>query len=126
MNDIKLVPGEYPLTRHNGEAYTLKIEQNVRHDGHLWSWKVDSQFFSKDEYAEGYLEKRVSELKTGKRYISNVKRGFPVICGFGGLSCRLRYRDDGTPAYSMLCSECPKAEQMQAERDGLTLVYMDE
>ena len=123
IQNIELIPGEYTMIRHNGEAYTLKIKQNPIHNGCLWAWKVDAQIFSKDDYAKDYLKRRVSEFITGKRYIDHAPREVPYICGSEGLGCRLKYRDDGTPMFSMLCSECPVAEQMHAERDGLTLVY---
>jgi len=124
MDQITLIPGKYPVTRHDGTPYELCIKKDVESEsGAVWDWQVDGQFFSRTDWADDYLQRRIRELETGKRQINRPPGSYPMICGVLGSACRLKYREDGSPMYSMLCSDCPKAEKMQADKDGLTLVY---
>ena len=124
MDQITLTPGKYPVTRHDGTPYELSINKDVESEpGSVWDWQVDGQFFSRADWADEYLQKRIQELETGKRHFNRPPGSYPVICGIKGAACRLRHREDGSPMYSMLCSNCPKADEMQTEKDGLILVY---
>lgn len=83
-----------------------------------WMWKIDEQFFDKDEYALNYLKKLLVERLTGKRIILHSKRNAPDICGVDGRACRARGKCN-----TALCSYCPVAEKFFADRDGVELVY---
>lgn len=83
-----------------------------------WMWKIDEQFFDKDEYALNYLKKLLVERLTGKRIILHSKRNAPDICGVDGCACRARGKCN-----TALCSYCPVAEKFFADRDGVELVY---
>ena len=87
----------------------------------VWDWKVDTQFFSQDNYAEKYLRRLVSEKETGIRIINRSKREVPDICGDGTLGCR-----HPNQCNTMLCSNCPVAEAFFAKRDGVILQYISE
>jgi hypothetical protein len=89
--------------------------------GNIWEWLVDSQFFSKTQYASDYLKRLIAEKQTGVRIIRHKRGLIPEICG-NGIDCRYDHRG----YFTMLCSGCPKAEQMQAEKDGVTLSYQPE
>lgn len=83
-----------------------------------WMWKIDEQFFDKDEYALNYLKKLLVERLTGKRIILHSKRNAPDICGVDGCACRARGKCN-----TALCSYCSVAEKFFADRDGVELVY---
>jgi len=89
--------------------------------GSVWEWLVGGQFFSKTQYASDYLSGLIAEKQTGVRTLQHKRGSFPMICG-DGTYCRAEHRD----YFSMLCFHCPKAEQMQAEKDGVTLSYQPE
>lgn len=86
----------------------------------FWAWKIDDQYFDNDEYAVNYLEQRIAEKETGIRMIKHPKREVPdICCGIdGGLDCR-----HPNICNSVLCSECPIADEFFAKRDGVTLQY---
>lgn len=83
-----------------------------------WMWKVDDQFFDRDEWALGYLKRLLAEKLTGKRIILHSKRNAPDICGVDGCACRAPGECNRA-----LCSYCPVAEKFFADRDGVELVY---
>jgi hypothetical protein len=85
----------------------------------VWPWKIDTQYFSKDEYAKAYLKTLIAEKLTGIRIIYHAKREVPDICGSEGRACR-----HPNKCNTMLCSSCPVAEKFFADRDKVTIVYM--
>jgi len=88
--------------------------------GSIWDWLIGGQYFD-EKFASGYLVRLVAEKQTGIRILRYERGSFPMICG-NGIDCRAEHRD----YFTMLCSHCPKAEQMQAEKDGVTLSYQPE
>lgn len=47
----------------------IRVEQDVTYNGSIWPWKVDDQYFGKEEYARRYLstliwEKMICSLGT--------------------------------------------------------------
>jgi len=97
----------------------IDIIKDPEHNGSLWAWKIDTQIFSKDEYAKGYLKELIAEKLTGLRIIHHKEKQIPDICGVNGACCR-----HPKECNTMLCSDCPIALQFFAERDNVTLVYM--
>ena len=81
----------------------------------VWPWKIDTQFFEKDEWAAHYLMRRIQEKTTGIRYIKHKKRTIPSICGY---MCR-----HPEQCNSMLCSDCPVAEVFWAKREDIRILY---
>lgn len=106
---------EYLIRLSNGEQIKV-IEQPV-YNGEIWEWKVDTQYFSKEEYALRYLKRLISEKLTGIRVLYHEKREAPDICG-SGRACRHPGKCN-----TALCSDCPVAEAFFAERDGVKVVY---
>lgn len=93
-----------------------------------WKWKIDGQYFDKDEYATKYLKKIISEKLTGNRIIYHARHEVPDICGceeflkeHANDSWGCHAQRDGR--FSNLCSSCPIAEEIEANRDGVNLVY---
>lgn len=85
----------------------------------IWKWKIDTQYFDKDEYAKSYLKTLITEKLTGIRTIYHAKKQIPDICGIAGKSCR-----QPNKCNTMLCLNCPIAEKFFADSDNVTLVYM--
>lgn len=95
----------------------------------VWKWKIDTQYFDlKESYAADYLARLIEEKNTGIRYIDHPKREVPCLCGReeflrehenDSWGCRAQTRGH----FSMLCSDCPIAEEIQAKHDGVTLQY---
>ena len=100
---------------HLSNEKQIEVEEQPEYNGVVWAWKVDSQYFGKDEHALDYLKRLVAEKLTGIRVIYHEKRKVPDICGY---ACR-RPGECNTN----LCMECPVAEAFFAERDGVKLVY---
>ena len=101
--------------------WILDIEEKPFHNDQEWEWKVDGQIFSEDHYAASYLKRRIRENRTGIRIIYNDDPQFPLICGDGS-DCRYELRG----CFSMLCSSCPKADKIEADKDGLVIEYRSE
>lgn len=95
----------------------------------VWEWKIDTQYFSgKKVHVTDYLARLVEEKNTGIRYIDHPRRSVPEICGCEDFlrehvndSWACRARRNGY--FTMICSDCPIAEEIQAKRDGVTLQY---
>jgi len=104
------------ITLSNG--ITIDINKNPEYNGNIWAWKIDTQVFSKDTYAEQYLKKLITEKLTGNRIIYHKKNEMPNICGVNGSACR-----NPNKCNSALCSHCPIAEQFFADRDNVNLIY---
>ncbi|MDR0287183.1 MAG: hypothetical protein LBI03_05700 [Clostridiales bacterium] len=84
----------------------------------IWAWKIDDQYLD-EKYASGYLIRLIDEKKTGFRIIRHKCGTIPELCGYG-IDCSAKRRG----YFSMLCSSCPIAERMQAEKDGVRLSYI--
>ena len=108
------------LIENRKKGWNFHVHQDAVYveTGSVWDWKVDSQYFSKDEYAAKYLMKLIGEKNTGIRYINRPRRKVPDICGVDGSYCR-----HPNECNTMLCSDCPVAEEFFASRDGVTLKY---
>ena len=96
----------------------IDIIKDPEHNGSVWAWKVDTQVFSKDEYATKYLKTLITEKLTGIRIIYHEEKQAPDICGVNGSACR-----NPGKCNTMLCTHCPVAEKHFAELDGVKLVY---
>ena len=97
---------------------TIAIEKDAKHNGKVWDWKIDSQYFSNGDYALRYLKDLIVEKITGKRILLYAKREVPEICGVEGRACRAPGECNRA-----LCWRCPVAEKYFADRDGVELVY---
>ncbi len=118
---------EYNITSNNPERpWTIQVLKDIEHNATVWDWKVDTQIFSKDEWATNYLIKLIAEKITGERIINHAHQQVPDICGCEEYIVKhSECRATRCGSFSMLCSDCPIAEQMQAEKDGVRLVYKE-
>lgn len=116
LNAERTEDGAYIVRLSNGKEIT--VQKDMERNGSKWAWRIDSQYFSNDRYAEKYLRELVAEKLTGKRIIYHAKGEAPDICGFEGRACRAPHECNRA-----LCSYCPIAEAFFAERDGVELVY---
>lgn len=93
--------------------------------GTVWEWKVDGQYFDREDSAANYLTNLIAEKMTGKRVINRERGKIPDVCGceeyVTKYSCWAKVRG----YFTMLCSHCPIAEKMQADRDGVILIYLE-
>lgn len=103
---------------HLSNGAEIAVEKEPEHNGSTWEWKIDTQVFSKEEFARSYLKTLVTEKLTGKRVIFHKKNKVPGICGEDGRACRCP--DECNRA---LCMGCPVAEKFFADRDGVELIY---
>lgn len=104
---------------HLSNGKQIRVEQDVTYNGSIWPWKVDDQYFGKEEYARRYLSTLIWEKMTGNRLIFHAKMKVPDICGVDGAACRCPGKCN-----LALCSNCPIAEAFFAERDNVRLVYV--
>jgi hypothetical protein len=115
-----------------GREFGLEIEKDAIYPetGKVWEWKVDGQYFSREDWAAKFLTKRITEKTTSIRTINRKRGNVPDICGSeeyliahsgDDWGCRAQRRG----CFTMLCSNCPIAEKMQADRDGLKLIYAE-
>lgn len=81
----------------------------------VWAWKIDTQFFEKNEWAARYLMRRIQEKTMGIRYIKHKKGMIPFICQY---TCRRPEQCN-----TMICSGCPIAEVFWAKREGINMLY---
>ena len=117
LNAEQVGDNKYIIHLTNGEE--IRVTELPKDDrGSIWLWKINSQYFDKDEYALNYLKKLISEKLTGYRIILHAKKEAPVICGTDGRACRCPGKCN-----TALCSDCPVAEAFFAERDGVKLIY---
>lgn len=104
------------------QEWSFLVEQDpIASDGSEWAWKIDTQYFSWDKWAFDYMKKLIQEKETGIRVINHPKQKVPEICGVNGAACR-----HPNKCNTMLCSDCPVAEEFFAKRDGVTLQYIAE
>lgn len=103
---------------HLSNGKEIRVEKEPEHNGSTWEWRVDSQVFSRDDYALSYLKRVVMEKLTGKRIILHAKKEVPNICGVEGRACRTKGKCN-----TALCSFCPVAEKFEADQDGVELIY---
>lgn len=100
---------------HLANGKTISVEENQERP---FPWKIDDQMFSREDFAERYLQRLIAEKLTGKRIIMHAKGKVPDICGVDGAACRHPGKCN-----SALCSYCPVADAFFAERDGVELIY---
>lgn len=110
--------GEKEWAIHLSNGKIIFVEKEVEHNGSVWKWKIDTQFFDNEQYALNYLKQLVTEKLIGKRIIFHRKMEIPEICGVDGQCCWHPGKCN-----SMLCSGCPVAEKFFADRDGVELIY---
>lgn len=91
--------------------------------GRTWAWKVEQEYFFSEKGAAGYLQRRIKEKDTGIRMIPHSKMKRPDICG--GSTPWIWCRRPGECG-SILCMDCPVAEEFFAQRDGVVLKYVDD
>lgn len=105
--------------------WTIQIIKDAVYpdNGSVWEWKVDGQYFDRDESAAKYFIRLLAEKKTGMRVINRERGKVPDICGDEEYVTKYPCRAKERGYFSMLCSDCPIAEQMQADRDGVILQY---
>ena len=101
--------------------WEIHVYKNVPYpdNGTVFPWKEKTQFFDHDCWAKKYLLRLIDEKKTGIRKIYHKRRIPPEICGFEGRACRSPGKCN-----TMLCTDCPIAEDFFAERDGVVLQYI--
>ena len=104
------------ITLSNG--ITIDIVKNPEHNGSIWGYRINTQYFSNEQYAEQYLKKLIAEKLTGNRIIHHKKNEVPNICGVNGAACR-----NPGKCNSALCNHCPIAEKFFADRDNVKLIY---
>jgi len=110
-------PGHYIVTLTNNAEIHVYKDAAYPDTGTVWEWKVDGQYFSREEWALDYLRTIMAEKLTGIRIIYRELRKAPDICAWGK-----RCRSPGK-CNTMLCSDCPVADKFFAERDGVKLIY---
>lgn len=103
------------------KEWVFKVERDPIHNETEWGWKVENQLFTWDKWAFDYMKKLIQEKETGIRIINHAKQNVPNICGVNGAACRHPKKCN-----TMLCSDCPIAEEFFAKRDGVILQYIDE
>ena len=96
----------------------ISAESEVERNGGIWAWRIQGQYFDREEHARRYLETLIAEKSTGKRVILHAKRKPPEICGVEGRACRAP-----NECRRALCFQCPVAEEFFAKRDGVELIY---
>ncbi len=116
LNAEKISEKDYIIRLSNGKE--IKVEKDPEYNGSTWAWRVDGQIFSRDDYALSYLKQLAAEKLTGKRILFHSKKEVPDICGVDGCACRAKNKCN-----TALCSFCPVAEQFEADRDGVDLIY---
>ena len=128
LSRLDAVLGETGVYTVNGNGvkgeWTIEVVKDAVYpdeQGNVWPWRIDGQYFNRDNHACAYLMKRVKEKESGIRIIPHKKKDFPDLC-----RDRDYCRYDQRKIFSMLCYGCPKAEQIQAEAEGLSLVYQPE
>ena len=122
LDDLKaeFVAANHYRVKSDDETNQWKI--NVRkditvHNESTWQWSVDGQLFDCDEYACDYLKTLAREKQTKIRIIYQDNPAIPDICGDGS------FCDRGTDAFTMLCTSCPKAHKIEADKDCVTIEY---
>jgi len=68
----QIAENKFYLTLSNG--IRINIIKNPEHNGSIWAWKIDTQIFSNDRFAEQYLKKLITEKLTGNRIIYHEKK----------------------------------------------------
>lgn len=117
LNTMKDISGKlWRVCLPNGKRFD--VWQDAELNGKTWCWRVEDQYFSREEYAVNYLLRLIAEKLTGKRIIYHSKREVPEICGVEGAACR-----SSGKCNTALCTDCPVAEKFFADRDGVELVY---
>lgn len=113
LNAEQIAEDSYIVHLSNGKQ--IAVTEHPTYNGNVFDWKIDSQFFDRDDWALNYLKKLIAEKLTGKRIILHKKYEVPDICQY-------RCRAEGE-CNRALCDRCPVAEAFFAERSGVELVY---
>lgn len=118
---VHLIESKHWVVKNPDKKWTLHIYKDVRYPetNVLWNWKIDGSYFDSDVFAARYLKKLIREKNTGIRIIKHAKLHVPDICGIAGTACR-----NPNACNSMLCLDCPVAEEYFAKKDGVTLRYV--
>lgn len=105
------------------KGWSLEVVFNAVYPetGNVFAWKIDSQYFDKENWAAEYLTKIILEKNTGVRIIYGKQHHVPDICGIGGAACR-----HPNACNTALCLQCPVAEKFFAKKDNVVLKYVDE
>ena len=122
LNAEKVAENKWIIRLSNGAEIPVEKDP-VDKKGVKWGLKIGGQLFDvddarHDEWARRYLEQLIAEKLTGVRVIYHAKGKPSIICG-NGCDCKKRRFGYNSAA----CSRCPISEQIDAERDGVKLVY---
>lgn len=121
----------FSLDNDNQWSFTVTedcpYEHDEKHD--VWDWRIDKQYFNCTEYAVKYLYKLISEKVSHIRIIHHLRHEVPDCCGCEEFLLKHSHDSWGckyqtTGRESMLCSDCPIAEEINAKRDGVMLQYI--
>lgn len=111
---------EYPLekgsvvTIHLSNGSTITVEKEPTYKETVWAWRVDGSVFSRDTFAEHHLQQRIQEKLTHTRVLMRPRYTRPNICGN---ICPHPEHDRA------LCNVCPVKDDVEAQKDGLQLIY---
>lgn len=76
--------GHYSITStESGNLWTINVYKDAIYPetGTVWEWKIDKQYFSRDDWAAKYLVRLIAEKNTGERIIDHERGNVPDICG---------------------------------------------
>ena len=105
----------YKISLSNGEE--IEIVRRPVFKGITWAWKIAGQYFYDEAFAREYLQKYVAERLTGKRILMRARGKAPEICIANEKMCWY-------PECNIaLCHDCPIQDDMEAEKDGVALIY---
>ena len=113
----QIEPDHYVVTLTNNVEIHVYKDAVYPATGLTWEWKVDTQYFCKEECALDYLRRLMTEKLTGTRVLYREQREAPDICAWGK---RCRHPGECNTA---LCSDCPVADEFFAARDGIKIIY---
>lgn len=106
---------QFAIWLSNGKRIRVLRDAYSSETDSVWAWRVDTQYFSRNDWALQYLRELIAEELTGIRILHRKRGRRPEICGDGCLHPNECNR--------MLCSQCPTADAFFAGRDGVKIVY---
>lgn len=113
----KIADRWYLIRLVNGRTIEV-IEAPTTDTGARFAWQIAGQYWQDSDGAWDYLRRVIAERTTGVRVIAHPRREAPTICGANGIGCRCPGKCN-----TALCQGCPVAEEFEARRDGVRLVY---
>jgi len=101
----------------NGQ--TIIVKKDIEYNGSIWNYQVNGYYFNNFKSVYEYVRTLIVEKLTGNRIIYHTKKQIPEICGYEGKACRHPEKCN-----TMLCLNCPIAEQFFAKHDNVKLIYV--